>query len=124
MGRARPGQWITSYANSGHSYLVVAGLRFDTGYNNAGSGPRWSEKMRPDGGYTVRHPQGSSSTRDARDGPFSTTARRRGAQIEQRDQQAEHADDHENDPDGGDVDAGEIGVDGERQDRPDGDQKE
>jgi hypothetical protein len=37
---------------------VVAGLRFDTGYNNAGNGPRWSEKMRPSDGYTVRHPEG------------------------------------------------------------------
>jgi peptidoglycan hydrolase-like protein with peptidoglycan-binding domain len=57
-GEAGPGQWITSYANSGHSYLVVAGLRFDTGYNNAGNGPRWSTQMRPSGGYTQRHPAG------------------------------------------------------------------
>jgi cell wall-associated NlpC family hydrolase len=57
-GEAGPGQWITSYANSGHSYLVVAGLRFDTGYNNAGNGPRWSETMRPAGSYTARHPAG------------------------------------------------------------------
>jgi hypothetical protein len=57
-GEPGEGQWITSYANSGHSFLVVAGLRFDTGYNNAGSGPRWSEKMRPADGYTVRHPAG------------------------------------------------------------------
>ena len=57
-GEAGPGQWITSYANSGHSYLVVAGLRFDTGYNNGGNGPRWSEEMRPSGGYTIRHPEG------------------------------------------------------------------
>ena len=54
-GEAGPGAWITSYANSGHSYLVVAGLRFDTGFNNAGSGPRWSDEMRPADGYTVRH---------------------------------------------------------------------
>jgi hypothetical protein len=57
-GEAGPGQWITSYANSGHSYLVVAGLRFDTGYNNGGNGPRWSEQMRPSDGYTIRHPEG------------------------------------------------------------------
>ena len=59
-GEPGPGQWITSYANSGHSYLVVAGLRFDTGFNNAGSGPRWSEKMRPARRrrYTARHPEG------------------------------------------------------------------
>jgi hypothetical protein len=52
------GTWITSYANSGHSFMVVAGLRFDTGYNNAGKGPRWSTRMRPADGYVVRHPEG------------------------------------------------------------------
>ena len=57
-GEPGEGQWITSYANSGHSFLVVAGLRFDTGYNNSGNGPRWSETMRPADGYTVRHPEG------------------------------------------------------------------
>ena len=34
------------------------GLRFDTGWNNSGQGPRWSEQMRPAGGYVVRHPDG------------------------------------------------------------------
>ena len=60
FGDAGPGTWITSYANSGHSYLVVAGLRFDTGYNNSSSssGPKWSAQMRPSDGYTVRHPEG------------------------------------------------------------------
>ena len=56
-GEAGPGTWITSYANSGHSYLVVAGLRFDTGWNG-GNGPRWSTEMRPGDGYTARHPEG------------------------------------------------------------------
>jgi hypothetical protein len=58
FGRAGRGRWITSYANSGHSFLVVAGLRFDTGWNPAGNGPRWSEEMRPTDGYVVRHPGG------------------------------------------------------------------
>ena len=57
-GRAGEGSWITVYAHGGHGYLVVAGLRFDTGWNNAGKGPRWSEVMRPSDGYTVRHPRG------------------------------------------------------------------
>ena len=57
-GRAGEGSWITVYAHGGHGYLVIAGLRFDTGYNNAGKGPRWSEEMRPTDGYTVRHPKG------------------------------------------------------------------
>jgi hypothetical protein len=57
-GDPGPGSWITVYAHRGHGFLVIAGLRFDTGYNNTGSGPRWSEKMRPDDGYRVRHPTG------------------------------------------------------------------
>jgi cell wall-associated NlpC family hydrolase len=58
-GDAGPGQWITVYGNSGHAFMVVAGLRFDTGYNNAtSSGPKWSTKMRPSSGYVVRHPDG------------------------------------------------------------------
>jgi cell wall-associated NlpC family hydrolase len=58
-GEPGEGQWITSYAHGGHSFLVVAGLRFDTGYNNSSSsGPKWSDKMRPSDGYTVRHPAG------------------------------------------------------------------
>jgi len=58
-GEAGEGSWITSYANSGHSYLVVAGLRFDTGWNNSSSsGPKWSATMRPGDGYTARHPEG------------------------------------------------------------------
>jgi cell wall-associated NlpC family hydrolase len=57
-GVAGKGAWITSYANSGHSFLVVAGLRFDTGWNNSGKGPRWSTEMRPSDGYVVRHPDG------------------------------------------------------------------
>jgi Putative peptidoglycan binding domain len=57
-GRRGKGSWITVYAHGGHGFLVIAGLRFDTGWNNAGRGPRWSEKMRPTDGYAVRHPAG------------------------------------------------------------------
>ena len=58
-GEPGEGLWITSYANSGHSYLVVAGLRFDTGYNDSSSsGPKWSDKMRPTDGFVARHPPG------------------------------------------------------------------
>jgi cell wall-associated NlpC family hydrolase len=57
-GKAGKGSWITVYAHGGHGFVVIAGLRFDTGYNNAGKGPRWSEQMRPTDGYTVRHPSG------------------------------------------------------------------
>jgi cell wall-associated NlpC family hydrolase len=58
-GDAGKGQWITTYGSGGHSYMVVAGLRFDTGYNDGDSdGPDWSTKMRPGSGYTARHPEG------------------------------------------------------------------
>ena len=58
-GEPGAGTWITSYASSGHSFMVVAGLRFDTGYNDSSSsGPKWSTKMRPSDGYVVRHPDG------------------------------------------------------------------
>jgi cell wall-associated NlpC family hydrolase len=58
-GESGPGTWITIYGNSGHAFMVVAGLRFDTGYNDStSSGPKWSTKMRPSSGYVVRHPDG------------------------------------------------------------------
>ncbi len=57
-GKAGKGSWITVYAHSGHGFLVIAGLRFDTGWNNSGKGPRWSDDMRPTGDYAIRHPSG------------------------------------------------------------------
>jgi cell wall-associated NlpC family hydrolase len=59
FGQAGKGAWITTYGSGGHSYMVVAGLRFDTGYNDSSSsGPDWSTKMRPGSGYVARHPAG------------------------------------------------------------------
>jgi peptidoglycan hydrolase-like protein with peptidoglycan-binding domain len=56
-GSAGAGQWVTIYANSGHVYMMVAGLRFDTsGASSAGS--RWQNRSRSTSGYTVRHPTG------------------------------------------------------------------
>jgi cell wall-associated NlpC family hydrolase len=49
------GQWITVYANGGHTYAVVAGLRWDT---SGGAGPRWHEDMRSSAGYKIRHYDG------------------------------------------------------------------
>lgn len=58
-GEPGEGTWITVYANAGHAFMVIAGLRLDTGYNNASSsGPKWSAKLRPTGGFTARHPEG------------------------------------------------------------------
>jgi peptidoglycan hydrolase-like protein with peptidoglycan-binding domain len=51
------GQWMTIYANGGHVYMVVAGLRFDTsGAKKAGS--RWQTASRSPRGYRIRHPIG------------------------------------------------------------------
>lgn len=56
-GRHGRGAWITVYANSGHAYMTVAGLRFDT--SGAGEdGPRWRPTPRSGHGYVARHPVG------------------------------------------------------------------
>jgi len=51
------GEWVTIYANAGHAYMTVAGLRFDTSSSKR-SGSRWSETTRSARGYRVRHPEG------------------------------------------------------------------
>ena len=60
-GKPGPGRWITVYANGGHMFLVLAGLRFDTsrydtGPNARESGPRWRLGTRPTANFAVRHP--------------------------------------------------------------------
>lgn len=58
-GESGPGRWISVYARDGHVFLVVAGLRFDTGYTGEeNSGPRWTRRSRPASGYVMRHPEG------------------------------------------------------------------
>ena len=53
------GRWITWYGNNQHGFIVVAGIRFDTGYNNStSSGPRWTKTMRPTSAFTNRHISG------------------------------------------------------------------
>jgi peptidoglycan hydrolase-like protein with peptidoglycan-binding domain len=56
-GEKGPGQWVTIYANGGHVYMVVAGLRFDTSGRQQ-DGTRWHAQERSTGGYTVVHPPG------------------------------------------------------------------
>lgn len=56
-GDAGEGEWITLYANEGHMYMVVAGLRFDTS-GRAKSGSRWQRDDRSSSGFAVRHPEG------------------------------------------------------------------
>ena len=51
------GKWVTIYANGGHAWMMVAGLRFDTsGLSSAGS--RWQSAHRSIQGYVIRHPTG------------------------------------------------------------------
>jgi cell wall-associated NlpC family hydrolase len=54
-GKQKKGDWISVYANSGHTYAVVAGLRWDT---SEGPGPRWHKDMRSNSGFAVRHYKG------------------------------------------------------------------
>jgi hypothetical protein len=53
-GKGRRGEWITVFANPGHAYMTVAGLRFDTSMTR-GEGPGWSKQMRSGSGYKKRH---------------------------------------------------------------------
>jgi len=45
-GSQGKGKWITTYANSGHMFVVIAGLRFDTSQPDDGDdGPGWSDNV-------------------------------------------------------------------------------
>jgi hypothetical protein len=55
-GQPGPGDWITIYARRDHVFLVIAGLRFDTGWTGRPRGPQWTEKSRPTDGTVMRHP--------------------------------------------------------------------
>jgi hypothetical protein len=57
-GDEGPGNWISIYARRDHVFLVVAGLRFDTGWTNGSKGPQWTTKSRPASGCVIRHPAG------------------------------------------------------------------
>jgi cell wall-associated NlpC family hydrolase len=59
-GSAGKGRWITVYANAGHAYAVIAGLRWDTAGNTSGTGPRWHKSTRAaaSGPFIARHPTG------------------------------------------------------------------
>ena len=82
-GAAGPGSWITVYANGGHAYIVIAGLRFDTS-GRGERGPRWRPEPRSRRGYGVRHPEGSdaraTASRSAR-WPCAAPARRRAVAV-------------------------------------------
>ena len=55
------GRWVTIFANEGHAYMTVAGLRLDTSPANDPSdlpGPRWRPLRPGNEGFVVRHPTG------------------------------------------------------------------
>jgi hypothetical protein len=58
-GLTGEGRWITVYANAGHAYAVIAGVRLDTSGDEGGeTGPRWHTELRDNVGYIARHPAG------------------------------------------------------------------
>lgn len=68
FGDPGPGKYVSIYANAGHAFIYVGGLRFDTvdapeydtGPNSGKPGPRWRVYAGVPGWakWTVRHPPG------------------------------------------------------------------
>ena len=56
-GEPGKGKWVTIYANDGHVFLEVAGIRFDTSAQRV-TGSRWINEMRSTDGFVARHPAG------------------------------------------------------------------
>ena len=59
-GERGRGRWITIYVRPGHTFALIAGLRFDTTDLGRGGdvGPRWYVDGRDTRGYVARHPAG------------------------------------------------------------------
>ncbi|HVX31524.1 MAG TPA: hypothetical protein VHA80_00160 [Solirubrobacterales bacterium] len=57
-GAPGPGKWITVYANAGHTFMEIAGLRWDTVGDARGTGPRWHLAPASTEGFVARHPPG------------------------------------------------------------------
>jgi hypothetical protein len=60
-GSGGRGRWVTVFANGGHAYMVIAGLRLDTSAADDPSnqqGPRWRPLRTNNASFTVRHPGG------------------------------------------------------------------
>ena len=50
-----PGRWLTIYANEGHVFMYVAGLRFDTSGRAGDHASRWQLATRTADGFVARH---------------------------------------------------------------------
>ena len=59
-GKAGRGKWVTIYANPGHVYLEVAGVRFDTSGARV-SGSRWQNALRDNAASPPATPKGCDS---------------------------------------------------------------
>jgi cell wall-associated NlpC family hydrolase len=60
-GEGGVGTWVTIFANPGHAYMTVAGLRLDTSpvEDPLGlEGPRWRPLRSENAGFVKRHPEG------------------------------------------------------------------
>jgi cell wall-associated NlpC family hydrolase len=60
-GSRGDGRWVTIFANAGHAYMTVAGLRLDTSPAEDPAdlqGPRWRPLRQTNAGFVVRHPTG------------------------------------------------------------------
>lgn len=59
-GERGRGRWITIHSRRGHTFAIIAGLRFDTtDFNRGGDvGPRWYTEPRSTRGFSARHPAG------------------------------------------------------------------
>ena len=64
-GKKGKGKWFTVYSNPGHAFIMIAGLRLDTGMRDnsvrgqfPGRGPRWAKVKRSTRGFAARHPAG------------------------------------------------------------------
>lgn len=54
MGNAGPGKWITVYSSTGHVWMMLAGLRYDTSALHI-AGSRWTDQSRSTAGFRLRH---------------------------------------------------------------------
>jgi hypothetical protein len=54
-GAQGPGRWLTIYANEGHVFMYVAGLRFDTSGRVGDHSSRWQLASRTADGFVARH---------------------------------------------------------------------
>jgi hypothetical protein len=54
MGQAGPGKWITVYSSTGHVWMMLAGLRYDTSALRL-AGSRWTDQPRSTAGFRLRH---------------------------------------------------------------------